>query len=59
MSDAANGLTQVAAQSSVQPSGVQPPQAEKVAANAGIAAASADPASRVAQATAALHVVVR
>jgi multidrug efflux system membrane fusion protein len=64
MSDAAGGLTQVAAQPSVQPTvaaqpGVQPAKAGMAAANAGIAAASADPASRVAQATASVHVVVR
>jgi len=64
MSDAAGGLTQVAAQPSVQPPvaaqpGVQSPKAGMAAANAGIAAASADPASRVAQATASVHVVVR
>jgi hypothetical protein len=59
MSDAAGGLTQVAAQPSAQPSGEQPAKAGMAAANAGIAAASADPASRVAQATAAVHVVVR
>jgi multidrug efflux system membrane fusion protein len=65
MSDAAGGLTQVAAQPSVQPqvaaqpAGVKPTKAEIAAANASIAAAAADPASRVAQATAALHVVVR
>jgi len=64
MSDAAGGLTQVAAQPSVQPPvaaqpGVQPAKAAMAAANAGIAAASADPASRVAQATASVHVVVR